>query len=114
MFLKNFKVHVDLYMFRRGNMEPTIRGLVEKYLDEMLTNESLQEMSKTIDHYRPIIKSKEDAMFGFILGSVRLSLALYVWSLYRRLPSESENQELTSMTHKRAMEIRSKIVSSMK
>lgn len=95
-------------------MEPTIRELIEKYLDEMLKNENLQELSETIEHYRPIVKSKEDAMFGFVVGSVRLSLALYVWSLYRRLPSESEKQDLTSMTHKRAMEIRSKILSSIK
>ena len=95
-------------------MEPSLRGLVEKVLDGLLKDESLREISETLEHYKPLVKSKEDAMFGFILGSVRASLGLYTWSLYRRLPSETENQELTSMTHRRATEIRSKILLSIR
>ena len=95
-------------------MEPLLRGIVEKCIDEILKTESLNDLRNTIEDFKPFIKSKEDAMFGFIISYIRVSASLYSWSLYRRLLTLEENIELTRMTHEQAIRIRSRILETLK
>lgn len=94
-------------------MESTMRGYIEHALDELLKTESLLELKETIDSYEPAIKSKEDALFGFVLGCIRDTLAPYTLGVYRRLPTPLENQEITKMTPRRASEIKARILETL-
>ena len=58
-------------------MEPLMRGIVEQSIDSNLTDESLEELQVRFEMLKPIITSREDAMFGFIVGAVVATLASY-------------------------------------
>ena len=94
-------------------MESTMRDYIEHALDEFLKTERLVELKKLMDSYEPAIKLKGDAMFGFILGSIRNILQQYTFNKYGRLPTLSENQEITKITHRRSSEIKARILETL-
>ncbi|MDH5437456.1 MAG: hypothetical protein OEX76_00975 [Candidatus Bathyarchaeota archaeon] len=90
-------------------MEPMIRGLLEKILDKILEPSNLENLSKTYDVFRPIIKSKEDALFGEVVGTFTERYCQLMLSL-KRFPTNNELTELFDIITRRADEIRSKIL----
>lgn len=91
-------------------MEPRLRGIIEKYLDDLLTDEYLESLSKVYEIYKPLIKSKEDAMFGDIVGTIQERFLLQTVGFQHRAPSEGEKREVLTMIERRAKEIQSKIL----
>ena len=74
-------------------MEPMIKGLLEKILDKILEPSNLENLSKTYDVFRPIIKSKEDALFGEVVGTFTERYCQLMLSL-KRFPINNELTEL--------------------
>ena len=91
-------------------MEPRLRGIIEKILDDMLMSEHLELMSKVYESYKPLIKSKEDAMFGDIVGSLGERFASLMLGVERRTLTKAESKEFFDMIDRRAQEIKSKIL----
>lgn len=91
-------------------MEPRLRGIIEKNLDELLTDEYLEALSKNYESFKPLIKSKQDAMFGDIVGTIQERFAHYTIGLQRRVPTENEIQEVLTIIERRAEEIGSRIL----
>ena len=83
---------------------------MEKSLDELLRHEYLETMSKMYEGFKPLIKSKEDAMFGDIVATMHERYVHYTVGLQRRLPSDAETQEILDIIRRRAEEIKSKIL----
>jgi len=90
-------------------MEPTLRGYVEKVIDEGLKPDVLEDARRFIRSFEPLVKSEADAMFGHLIGTVRISLFYYVLALYHRTPTPDEISEGFETINRRAQEIRSKI-----
>jgi hypothetical protein len=91
-------------------MEPMVRGLMEKFLDEILNPQNLNSLSGSYDLFKPIIKSKEDAMFGDIVGSFTERYVHLMMLNLKRHPTGDELMELLEIILRRADEIRSKIL----
>lgn len=90
-------------------MEPTLRGFIEQVIDEGLRSDALENARIFIRSFEPLVKSEADAMFGHLIGTVRMSLFYYVLALYRRKPTPDEINEGIETIHRRAQEIKSKI-----
>lgn len=91
-------------------MEPKLRGIMEKILDELLESESLDALSEYYDKWKPLIKSKEDAMFGDIIGTVQERFVSLMLNTVRREPAEAERHEFLGLIDRRAQEIKSRIL----
>ncbi|MGD0070023.1 MAG: hypothetical protein ABSB71_00475 [Candidatus Bathyarchaeia archaeon] len=91
-------------------MEPKLRGVIEKMLDGQLESERLDLLSELYEKYRPLVKSKEDAMFGDVFGSMNEIFVSIMSALVKRQPTEQEKQEFLDIMDRRAEEIRSKIL----
>mgnify|MGYP000642659415 CR=1 FL=1 len=86
-------------------MEPKLRGLIEKVIDEGLTPERLRLQREVAEFFAPLIKSKRDMMFGHFVGYVSGALVLFVERLYGRLPTAEEKKEMGRILQSRAREI---------
>ena len=88
-------------------MEASIRGLIEKYIDDCLLEDELRTHYKyyEIMHNEGIISSPESAMYGHIFGTT----IGYVSSLFRRMPDKKELREFINLFHRRSQEIKSRI-----
>jgi hypothetical protein len=91
-------------------MEPKLRGVIEKMLDQMLTSEHLEDMSEVYELYKPFVKSKEDTMFGDIVGSMTERFISFIMDFDRRKPTDAEMKEFLDIIDRRAQEIKSKIL----
>jgi len=90
-------------------MLPALRGFVEKTLDSLLEPENLEMLSQWYEHFRPFVKSKEDAMFGDIVGTVQERYC-HIASGRGIYPSKEEMTEVLSIIDRRVHEIKSKIL----
>ena len=90
-------------------MEPTLRGFVEQVIDEGLKSDHLENARTLIRSFEPLVKSEADAIFGHLVGTIRISLFYYVLALYNRTPTQDEINQVVEIIHRRASEIRSKI-----
>lgn len=85
-----------------------LRGLVEKIMDKMLSENSISKSRLMFDSMKPVIKNSDDAIFGFIYGHVFGKLdAIYV--NLNRQPTKEEVKEVVDAIKKRTMEIKSRI-----
>jgi len=88
-------------------MEPSLRGMVEKWIDKCLENDRLIQYYKTAKYYRDngIIESVESAMFGIIYESVMCMIIDY----HKKPLTKEKANELNKIMDSRAMEIKSRI-----
>lgn len=90
-------------------MESETRGVIEKTIDYYITSDSLYHSITSFEELAPIIKSKEDAIFGFVIGRVVSEFHVVVLARYRRTPTREELEDLNAVLLRRAEEIRNRI-----
>lgn len=90
-------------------MESSIRGMVENLIDDLTSEEGLVTAFAIFGEFKPIVKSEQDAVFGYILGSAISNLATNYHIIHNRLPNASESEKLRSLLLERANIIMSKI-----
>jgi hypothetical protein len=86
----------------------TLRGLVEKLLDLMLTDQSLSSSRMMFESMQPMIKNTDDAVFGYVYGFISGNLSV-IFATLHRLPTSEEFEEIVNATSKRVLEIKSRI-----
>ncbi|RLG01355.1 MAG: hypothetical protein DRN49_01450 [Thaumarchaeota archaeon] len=86
-------------------MEPRLRGLIEKVIDEELTPEGLRLLRRVAEGFEPLIQSKRDMMFGHFIGQVSAALVFLAQQLYDRHPTAEEKEEMGRILRSRAREI---------
>jgi len=91
-------------------LETRLRGIIEKEIDLALREDYLNTTSKKLEYFKPLIKSKEDAMFGHIISSIESTVLHHTLALYKREPTYAEIEEVAKIILRRASEIRSKIL----
>lgn len=91
-------------------LEETVRGEFEKFIDRQLDFEVLSNYSHLLEEYKPLVKSIEDAMFGFIIAAVLKEFVDYCVHKENRYPNEAEKKEINDILKRRAPEIQSKIL----
>lgn len=69
----------------------------------------IQKLRDVLEILSPLVKSKEDMLFGYLIGSIRGAMIGYTDKVYSRMPSLAEQDELWKMLLERIVDIRSKI-----
>jgi hypothetical protein len=70
---------------------------------------NIHKLRDVIEFLSPYVKSKEDMLFGYLIGSIRTFMIGYTNKFYNRMPSLAEQNELWKMLFEHIEEIRSKI-----
>ena len=84
----------------------TLRGLVEKQIDLMLTDQTLSSCRMMFESMRPVIKNIDDAIFGFVYGYVT-GVSQVIFSALHRQPTNEEMKEIVDAVSNRVLEIKS-------
>jgi len=87
-------------------METTIRGIIEKHIDRMTQPKNLEIVAMSFERFP--IKSMEDCLFGFVVGSAVYQYSFLTESVGKPL-TEDEATEFWDIIERRTMEIRGKI-----
>ena len=85
-----------------------LRGVVEKFIDKLLSDKSLSTSRIIFDNMKPAIKNSDDAIFGYIYGTVLGKLDA-IYANFNRQPTDEEIKEIVNAIQKRTIEIRSRI-----
>ena len=91
---------------------PFLRGLVERIIDNQLTDENLAITHQLFERWKPAVKNREDAVFGYIIGYVNASVS----SLFQhlgRVPTQEEFSEMGNSVRNNIRRIRSRINETM-
>lgn len=94
-------------MGNRG-METTVRGLLEKEIDELITPITLEKLIMMFQKIFPT-KSMEDCLFGFIVGAIFTRALTIITIGENRELNNAETKELVELLERRTMEIKGKI-----
>jgi hypothetical protein len=86
-------------------MEPELRGIAEKITDEYLTADQVRYFIEVVQKFKPIIKSDNDAVFGWFMGMLEARFLSIFFSSKRRAPREEELDELHQILRSRSYEI---------
>jgi len=90
-------------------MEVSIRGLLENLIDDLTSEKGLHTAFTVIGEFKPIVKSKQDAVFGYIIGAAFSNFAANYHITQNRLPNTSESEKFRILLLERANIIMSKI-----
>lgn len=92
-------------------MEPAIRGIIEKMIDTCLTDEWLASAHQYMESLKPAVESREDALFGYILGTVinGISNVLNLETMLGKPSSVDKVMEAIEIIKRRIPEIQSRI-----
>jgi len=90
-------------------MEPLVRGIVERFIDSQLSEETLRNRIHLMRSLKPNIRSEEDAVFGLMLGEVFGRLLHYYRYFLEREATDEEIEDYFKIISRRAIEIKSKI-----
>ena len=91
-------------------MEPTVRGLVERFIDTALEEKTLQDHINFIRSLRPAVSSVEDAVLGFILGDTFGRLNHYYKYVKKiKVINDDIINDYSNIVTRRIQEIKSKI-----
>jgi hypothetical protein len=86
-------------------MEPELRGIANKIIDEYLTADQVCYFIEVTQKYKPIIKSDKDAIFGWFMGMLEARFLSIFFSSKRRTPRKEELNELHRILRRRSYEI---------
>ena len=86
-------------------MEHEIRGIIEKTIDRYLTSNQIQKIIGGVNNLEPIIKSKPDATFGWLMGILEAGFLAIVLSSKGRLATKVELKELNKILVRRSVEM---------
>ena len=87
-------------------MDPIMRGVFEKHIDDMLEEEEIQRVKELIFLMDLPAASHEDAALGVFLGIVYSNAKEHFLRMYNRLPEESEMDEYRLILQRRAPEFK--------
>lgn len=90
-------------------MEPSIRGLIEQSIDAVLSDASMQLLHIGFESLRPLVKSREDAILGYIFGNIISLISSYYTMLLRRTLTANEMSEMSRVLNDRLPLIKSRI-----
>ena len=91
-------------------MDALLRGSLERFLDNLLTDTVLTNALNMFNKgLAPTVKNTEDALFGYVIGRTIEFAFDAIQVYYRRMPIEQEFEEIGKMLERRAIEIKSKI-----
>jgi hypothetical protein len=86
-------------------MEPELRYIVKKIIDEYLTADQVRYFIQVIQKFKPIIRSEKDAVFGWLMGMLEARFLVTFFSINRRTPKKAELDELHRILRNRSYEI---------
>ena len=86
-------------------MEPELRGITNKIIDEYLTADQVRYYVVNIQKFKPIIQSDKDAIFGWLMGMLEARFLTIFFSSKRRTPTKAELSELHQILRSRSYEI---------
>ena len=86
-------------------MEPELRDITIKIIDEYLTADQVRYFIEAIQNFKPIIKSDKDAIFGWLMGLLEARFLSIFFSIKRRAPRKEELNELHQILKSRSYEI---------
>ena len=89
-------------------METELRGLIEKEIDSLIVPETLEKLVVWFQTMFPI-KSMEDSLFGFIVGTIFSRFLTITAVGTQGLPNDAQVKEFMELIERRTMEIRGKI-----
>jgi len=90
-----------------------MRGLIEQTIDSNLADESLEELHNTFEMLKPMINSREDAMFGFIVGAVVATFSNLHSMILGRKPTDQEIDEMGKLLQERSPLIKSRVLETL-
>ena len=90
-------------------MERKMRRVIEKHIEFGISDLNIMKLSNVIAVLGPFVRSNKDALFGYLIGSIRSFMICYTDKVYNRMPSQAEHDELWKMLLERREEIASKI-----
>ena len=86
-------------------MEPELRAIAKKIIDEYLTTDQVRYLIEAIQQFKPIIKSEKDAIFGWLMGMLEARFLSIYFSSTRQAPRKEELDELHHILRSRSFEI---------
>lgn len=95
-------------------MEPQIRGIIEKQIDLVLTDENLAVIRQMFESIKPYVKSIDDAALGCILGEIQTTMSSIYSFILHRPSTEQERIELVEIYARRIPEIKSRILQTFR
>lgn len=90
-------------------MDPEIRGKLETTLDALTSDRGLKNALTVISSIKPAISSVEDAVFGYIVGSIHCLFVINIDMKYDRDANDDEINGFYQMINIRALQLRSNI-----
>lgn len=90
-------------------MEAEIRGLLESLIDDFTSEKGLKLSFGIVRGFDPLVKSEEDAVFGYTLGMAFSNFMVNCQTKFDRKPLDSEYDSFCHMYEERAQLIMSKI-----
>ena len=89
-------------------MERTLRGMLEQELDSLIKLETLEKTNQWFGLLTPM-HTKEDALFGFVVGALFSRFLSIMEMEYRREPNDNELKEFFEIIERRTIDIKSQI-----
>lgn len=87
-------------------MEPMLREIVEKIIDEVIAPENMTSTISFVEKLRPFVTSADEAAFGYALGSINAHIVNQCLLRLNRRPTEAELKEAVDVILGRAPEIK--------
>jgi hypothetical protein len=92
--------------------EVVIRGLVDKLIEDHLTDVDLGSSHKIFESFKvtgAIRNDRRDAVFGYIVGAVFTEFGKYFKDIFERYPNEEEITIAVDVFNNRLLRIKSRI-----
>lgn len=91
-------------------LEFRFRGMIEEFIDQELKNETLSNTWEYLKLFQPIVKSRQDVLFGYIIGSIITRWTDHFIMVYHREATGEERNEILDLINRRASDIKSRIL----
>ena len=91
-------------------MDTHMRGNIERYIDDTLTQSKLETANKLFsDFFSPMVGDIGNALFGYVIGRTLEFAFFSIYARYHRTATVYELKEIKEILERRSMEIKSKI-----
>lgn len=91
-------------------MRAEIRGIIEQTIDYAISDEQMSIYQQFFKTLKPYVQSQEDAVFGFVVGSVITSIINFFFTVFRKKLTPNEIEETRRIIYRRIHEIRSRVL----
>jgi len=88
----------------------TLRGLLEKIIDEQLAEQKLAKAHELFEALRPAVSKREDAIFGYIVGWATATTFDLFTKIVNRPFTQEEIDEVAGTITRRSLEIKHRIM----